>query len=106
MVKKETKEGGGRNEKRVSKTFSHVMKKNDGEEKKRWEKQEEQQEDGEGRRKKKNKKKKKKGKEGRKMQECSSSGGWKLSTSKMRKSLRSSGISLLPSSKLFQRLLG
>lgn len=75
--------------------------------KKRWEKQEEQQEDGEGRRKKKrNKKKIKKGKEGRKMQECSSGGGWKLSTSKMRKSLRSSGISLLPSSKLFQRLLG
>ena len=70
MEKKETKEGGGRNEKRVSKT------------------------------------KIKKGKEGRKMQECSSSGGWKLSTSKMRKSLRSSGISLLPSSKLFQRLLG
>lgn len=37
MVKKETKEGGGRNEKRVSKTFSHVMKKNDGEEKKKGE---------------------------------------------------------------------
>ena len=83
------------------------MKKNDGEEKKKV------REAGgaTGRRgreggKKKNKKKIKKGKEGRKMQECSSSGGWKLSTSKMRKSLRSSGISLLPSSKLFQRLLG